>query len=214
MQGHFDVFVQDATGLSDTDFLIAEREGRLRDLIDTLPVVQKAGGKNQVTQMLPICMMRKDFGHGFPNGSYPMEGSSGFPFFNITILSTTSEPDYADWYGAYVNAHSVADSVDTANTNGKRFVRDAVETIVGTDPNGRESVWHRNRWVYLPSHVVSSEIRSVGVYWSEQDARDNSSDRGLMARVRMKDSGGNPITLNKTAFQALTIQYTFTLVSL
>jgi hypothetical protein len=102
--------------------------------------------------------------------------------------------------------------VNTGNA-GKRFVAHDMEVLVDVEPNGREGIFMRERWLYLPSQVVSNEIRCVGVFWCE-NITDGNDERGRIGRVRMKDAGGNPVTLNKSSSQTLLIQYTFTLVSL
>jgi len=212
MQGHFDIFVQDAGGLKDEDFLKAEQEGRLGALLSGLPVDQEAHAKNTLTHMLTVSIFRRSFAHGFPNAAYPMERSNNIPLYFICILNTASEPAYTDWYGAYVSIHAVSGSVNTGNA-GKRFIVHDLEYVIGTDPDGREAIFLQERWLYLPSQVVSSEIRSVGIYWSET-VNDGNDEKGIVGRVRMKDAGGKPITLDKSASQTLLIQYTLTFVSL
>ena len=212
MQGHFDIYLQDAQGLKDEDFILARQEGRLNSLLKELPVDEEVHCGNQVTHMYPIAIWREAMNHGFPSGAYPMERGAGVPFYNITILSDTSEPAYTDWWGGYNTLHNQPYSVNTGNA-GKRFVAHDEELLVDVGADGRESVFLRERWLYLPSQVVSNEIRSVGVYWCE-NITDGNDERGLVARVRMKNAGGQPITLNKSSSQTLLIQYTFTLVAL
>lgn len=212
MQGHFDIFVQDAKGLRDEDFLRAEREGRLRDLVKSLPIDQEAHTDNLVLDMYPICMMRRVIGHGFPSGPYPMERGTGIPFYSICLLSLATEPEYIEWYSGYWSLHNMSYTVNSVNA-GKRFVVHDMDLLVDVEPTGREGIFIKERWLYLPSQAVSNEIRSVGAYWCE-NITDGNDERGQLARVRMKDAGGNPITLNKSASQTLLIQYTFTLVSL
>lgn len=212
MRGHFDVFVKEASSLRDEDFLLAAREGRLNELLDSLRTEQEAHSDNQIFHGFPIALFRIAFAHGLPNGAYCMDRATGIPFYNIIVLSTASEPSYLEWTAWYGNLHSQSGSVDTSNA-GKRFVVHAMDTYVAVEPDGREGVFLRSRWLYVPSQIVSSEIRSIGAAWCEY-VTDSNDERQSMARVRLKDAGGNPITLSKASNQALLVQYTATLVSL
>lgn len=211
MQGRFDIYLQDARGLTDEDFIQARREGRLKSLLKGLPVDEEVHCDNQVMHMYPIAIWREAMNHGFPSGAYPMERGAGIPFYSICILSDTSEPAYTDWFSGYWDLNNM--SYNVGNSPGKRFVAHDEELLVDVGADSRESVFLRERWLYLPSQVVSNQIRSVGVYWCE-NITDGSDERGMVARVRMKNAGGQPITLNKSSSQTLLIQYTFTLVAL
>lgn len=209
--GHFDVFMQDSGSLCDEDFILAEQEGRLNALLESLPIVQEAHTDNLVLQMFSICMFRVVFAHGLPDGAAPMNTSVGWPFYSILISNDASEPSYTDWfYDSNATIHDLATSVNTSNA-GKIFVADDIDLYVGTNPSGREAIFLRERWLYLPSQVVSNEIRSIGIYWASGSGTYNA--RGIMARVRLKDSGGNPITFNKPSDKTLLVQYTISLIS-
>lgn len=212
MQGHFDVFVKESGGLCDEDFIAAQREGRLSELLRSLPTSKKVSTDNLVFHDFAIMAMRQTMQHGFPNGAANMDRVAGCPLHHITVLNNASEPSYTEWYAYYGTIHNPSYSVNTGNA-GKRFVGYSIDLIVDKDPTGREAIFHRSRWLYLPSQIVSNEIRSIGVYWGEY-INDGNEDKQSTARVRLKDSGGNPITLTKSSSQTLLVQYTFSLVSL
>lgn len=211
MQGHFDLFLQNSRGLRDADFIAARDAGRLGALLETLPVEREVHSDNLVHQLFSICMFRLVFGHGLPNGTYPMSVSTGIPFYTVALLTSGDEPAYSDWWGGNQYPYNVPYCVST--TGYKRFVVNAEETSYAAEVSGREAVFLRSRWLFLPSEAVSNSIRSVGAYWSDT-ATLGAEDRGLIARARIKDTGGNPITLIKTSEQSLLVQYTATLVSL
>lgn len=212
MQGQFDIYLQDARGYTDEDFVRAQQEGRLSALLKELPVDQEVHVKNTVTHMMAISQFRRNFA-GFPGGATPMDRYNNSPLHHILLSYDPSEPAYTDWYSVYSTIHNGPYSVE-GSTAGKRFIGYDVETpFQGVNPSGREEVFTRHRFLYLPSQAISNRIRSVSVWWSEY-IQDGNEDRGLVARVRMKDAGGQPITLDKSSSQSLLIQYTFSLVSL
>lgn len=212
MQGHFDLYLLNSGRLTDEDFAQARREGHLNSLLEGLPIDEEVHCSNQVTHMFTIALFRKAFGHGFPDGAYPMERGVGVVLHNITLAYDATQPAYTDWWGGYNTIHNTPYSVNTGNA-GKRFIGYDIERHQDVDPNGREGVFTWHRWLYSPSQVVSNQIRTVNVFWCET-VRDGIEEKGYVARVRLKDAGGNPVTLNKSASQTLLIQYTFTLVAL
>lgn len=211
MRGRFDIYLQDACGLKDEDFALAQREGRLDSLLTELPVDQELHIDNVVMQMMVISLFRKCF-TGMPNGAVPMERYNYIQLHHILLSYDPSEPAFTDWYSVYCTIHNGPYSVESS-TAGKRFLGHDLENYQGVDPTGREGTFTRHRFLYLPSQAISNQIRSVSVWWSEY-LQDANEDRGIVARVRLKDSGGQPVTLNKSSAQSLLIQYTFGLVSL
>jgi hypothetical protein len=209
--GCFNICVQDAGGLTDEDFLKAKKEGCLDELLAGLPVDQEAQAENTATHMIVIAHFRKHL-TGFPNGAYPMDRVNTSILHHITLLNWASEPYFAYWMSYYGTIHNPSGSVNTGNA-GKRFYAHAIETYSEKDPTGREGVFVRSRWLYLPSQAVSNQIRAIGVYWGEY-VNDNNEDKGMVAWARMKDAGGFPLTLDKSASQTLLIQYTFSWVAL
>lgn len=217
--GHFDLALKGAGNLGDQEFEQAMREGKLPALLDTLPTEGKYGADNLIFDLLPPWC-------GIATFQTPSVGDlwrnnppgSASPFCNICLLTTDSEPDYqSEWYraGGYdiVVPSAVSESAN-ASSGGKLFEEEASEVAdMRSDPGGREAVWYRERWLYLPSQGVSSNIRSIGIYWS-YDSTTSSAGRTRSARVRLKDSGGNPIIINKGSNQVLLVEYKVTFVSI
>jgi hypothetical protein len=87
---------------------------------------------------------------------------------------------------------------------------------VAVDPSGREAVYMKSKWLYLPGEATSSVIRSVRVFQLEYlpDRANGAFPKGRIGRVRIKDSGGNPVTVSKGATKSLLVEYTFTLPTL
>lgn len=216
MQGYFDVKTKDLGGLSDDDLLaMMSPEGKvtpeLAKLLDGLPTVQHAQGKNLVSDNFASSSFKYCFSGGTIDNPYNQ--GNGI-LATILIMNTDSEPAYTDATNQYTTMHGLTGGV--GSLPGKRFIEDDVEAhLIVTDSGGRESILFRSRWMYLAAEAVSNDIRSLGVYHCRYGGSSTSSiERGRIARIRLKDSGGNPIIINKTASQVLLIEYRFTLVSI
>jgi hypothetical protein len=81
---------------------------------------------------------------------------------------------------------------------------------------GKEEIYFKSRFLYLPSQGISNNIRSIGVYGAEYASNQyNNEERYLVARVRLKDPDtGLPVILIKNFNQVLVIEYTVFFVSL
>ena len=216
MQGYFDVQTKDLGGLRDNDLLaMMSPDGKvtpeLARLVDGLPTVQHARGKNLVSDNFAGATFKYVFSGGSINDPYNQ--GNGI-LASILIMNTDSEPGYTDQTDQYTTIHGLSGNV--GSLPGKRFIEDDVEAhLIITDSGGRESILFRSRWLYLAAEAVSNDIRSLGVYHCRYGGASLSSiERGRIARIRLKDSGGSPIIINKTASQVLLIEYRFTLVSI
>ena len=131
-------------------------------------------------------------------------------------MTTDSEPTYTEQTNQYTNLHNISGSANTSS-GGKRFIEDDIDPhLMDADPdgNGRESILFRSRFLYLAAEGNSNDIRSLGVYFMRDADSTGSFDRARIARIRLKDGGGNPIIINKTSAQVLLIEYRFTLVNI
>lgn len=216
MQGYFDVQTKDLGGLRNEDLLaMLTPEGKftpeLRKLLDDLPTAQHAFGKNLVSDNFASSTFKYCFSG--PDISNPYNQGNGI-LATILIMNTDSEPGYTDATNEYTTYNGL--SGGQGSNPGKRFIADDVEAhLIVTDSGGRESILFRSRWMYLAAEAVSNDIRSLGVYHCRYGGDSGSSiERGRIARIRLKDSGGSPIIINKTASQVLLIEYRFTLVSI
>lgn len=221
-KGHFDLQLMGAGGLSDADFDAATRERRIMDLLVTLPVHEKVGTDNRIFHRMSSYIFNHLFQGGDITDPFDYGGSNAAALAFVSLVSTDGEPPYdgEDWwrynnYG-YDNIQSVPDNV--GGNPSKRFEEDQITPWeVWEDTSGRESIHFRNRWLYLPSEANSSTIRSLGIYFAsdgDDTYRGYSDGFAKIGRVRLKDSGGNPVTLSKNVNQVLLIEYTFSLVSM
>jgi hypothetical protein len=222
MQGHFDLTMLDTPGLSRDLIEAVRREGGDPAVEHYLRKFAKEGEwktDNLVYQVTPSYLYYWAFGAATAYGGliWNSSGSNGLGFINLS--STSAEPTYSgENYGPLVSWISVTDSVGAGSS--KHFWTAAVGSTgpivtpdVKVDPNGREAIYMKTKWLYLPGEATSSVIRSVGVYYGDYLPNyDNSSyNKVRIARVRIKDSGGNPVTISKIATKSLLVEYTFTM---
>jgi len=220
MQGHFDLTLLDAGGYTDADFKRAQENGTILKMLDSLDIEQKCSGSNQVFDHFAETMfihLMSGPGVSFPYGN----GGTGSAYLGSLVLSTyDTEPTYTETetYGFFGRTvHSVGSSANTSSA-GKRFIEDdIIDPDIIVDPDGRESIIVRSKFLYLTTEGTSNNIRSLAIWYdTDADLDPGSSGRewGIGARIRLKDSGGNPTIINKTSSQVLLVEYTFTLVSI
>jgi len=213
MEGHFKISLLNSKGLNDNDFIVAKKNNKVLDLINSLELKENIIHSNLVLQTLPHWFFHSAMGGPrLPSGfEYSVYTTSGLG--SICLLSTDTEPDYDIPYTyIYADVHSVSDSVDTSH-GGKLFIED---NIANSETNlifTRESIFLRNKFLYLPNEAISSNIKSIGVYWCSIVDSSTSHNRGLFARIRLKDSDGNNTTIVKTADEVLLVEYTLTFTS-
>lgn len=206
--------------LPEKEFAEAGKLGKLNELLARYPLKGEWHTKNMMFDHVVANIFERLFGGGgAPTGWNMGDAGALLGFVNMGGSGASSEPSYqeATTYTSYgQNIHSVSYSVDTSGGS-KRFIEDQIETHwCAKDPNGRESVFFRNRWLWLPTQAVGN-IYSAQVYCNYDGDSTTLSGWaqpfGQSARVRLKDSAGNPIIINKLSTQALLIDYALTLYS-
>jgi hypothetical protein len=176
-------------------------------------------GKNRILTNLARCLYYSG-GNTTSNGGWlnaPSPGSAlgnstnpGLAF--ITLHTTSTEPVVTESYstGGYN-----AQPPDTINPE-KRFDTDGIVDVeLFKDPTGKESAIIRQKFMWLPGEATSSSIRSIAVYGAGSDATPPAGylDMTRFARWRIKDSGGNPVTLSKLDQEVLLLTYSLILYS-
>lgn len=221
ISGHFDLELINAKGLVDRDFDRAVQGGYINDLLGDLPLNRKVSSNNRVFDNMAGHYLDKLFSMPDCADPYYWSAAAGYTAFTfITLLSTDGEPTYTeDWMDTgYVSIHNAVGTVDDA-TAGKKFITDQITPYsLWEDTGGREAIHFRNRWLYTTTQANSSVIRSIGIFFSADVSMTWSSSSSYriarIGRVKLKDSGGNPVTLSKNSNQVLLVEYTYSLVSM
>lgn len=217
-QGRLKTTLLGAGGLKDEDFNHAIREGKVDGVLSDLDPHLELEQPNMIhDNFVPYMYYRAGWSSaGAPPNYYngwTGGGASWFAF--VVLLNYTSEPTYTEAAGNegyYDNFHLMAGRV--TDDAGKRFVIDQIEAWqVWCEASGREQIFFRNRWLYLPSQAVSASINCLGIYFWEDLYTTYSRRKQRSGRIRFKDSGGNPITINKNSNQVLLLEYNWSLVS-
>lgn len=212
----------DSGRLTDADVARAIKEGRAGQLLARLFPVQHSVNRNlNFHNFAPWAFYAGGWnGAGAPPEPYYRTQGAGYAWLGfICLLTSDTEPTYQESSneGTGGTAHAVSGTV-SASSGAKRIINDQIEAYsIWSAGDGRNEILFRNRWLYLPSEVVSTTINSLGVYYYEDATYALASTgryKGRSARVRFKDSGGNPITITKTTNQVFLLEYTWSMVSL
>jgi len=223
-EGRFDLQLRGAKGLTDRDFEKAQQDGYIMDLLNDLPLEKVLTTKNMIFHWLSVYLHYKLMQGGSPGS--PWSKTDGGPeayFAFVLLMDTDGEPAYYGenaWYYdsySYQSIHSQPGTVD-GSAGAKRFEEDQIsDWAIWEDTGGREAIYFRNRWLYTPTQANSSTIRSLGIYFfsnGDDTYRDYYEAIARGGRVRLKDTGGNPVTLSKNSNQVLLVEYTFSFVSM
>jgi len=218
--GHFDLVLKNAKGLVDEDFHEAHQYGRLPYMLDSLNTELEAHTDNLVMDGVVLYLGYNLFQVTDTAGSQisVLATSTSAWFSCICLLTTDSEPNYtSEWNRTSFTFQTPSNVPESANTSsgGKRFKEDASEVPdVRSDQGGREAIFYRDRWLYLPSQGISSNIRSIQAHMANNQDGGNNYYFGRSARIRIKDAGGNPIIISKTSSQVLLVEYRLSFVSI
>lgn len=221
MLGHFDIQLKDLPrGITDAHLLelltpAGKATPELDRLLARLPTRQRAKGCNLINDNFAGYTHKYCFSGGAISTPYNIDGGNA-ALGTILLMTNDAEPTYTEASSQYTNPNALTGTVQST-TAGKRFIEDDIDPhLMDADPNnnGRESILFRSRFLYLSTQANSNDIRSLGIYFSDNGNSTGTEERGRIARIRLKDSGGTPIILNKTSAQVLLIEYRFTLVTI
>lgn len=221
MQGIFTAVVHDASGFGktpeemDRPYIEAMERGRLQEFLDSLPVAQKVVQKNLVFQTMARALLEQCFGiTGF--GAYADGGAS-----HIDLTTIATEPVYTEAVSLSGNVQSSNYDTDSVNASYLLwkyfFTMESEPYRIWSDPDGREGYYWRSRFLWLPSHGLMSNIRGARCHYNNDADNGTGSQTGnpsnqygyrtILGRTRFKDSGGSPITMEKTASQSFLVEY-------
>lgn len=218
-RGVLETTLLDAGPFVDADFTRAIKAGKADDLLAKCEPRLKLRNKNLIfDSFVPFTYYRAGWSSaGAPPSPYNQASGNWAYFAFIALLTYDSEPTYQEfastenYYGRVTDVYG-----NVGSGNMKWFINSQIEPwVVWADGGGREMISFRNRWLYLPSEAVSSNINSLGIYFWDYLYNDgyNSSDYHRGGRIRFKDAGDNPITIVKTSNQVLLLEYTWHMMS-
>jgi hypothetical protein len=140
----------------------------------------------------------------------PMNANSSL-LWGLALTTLATEPGYqTEYLSAYLwgSPENIPNKVSSGG--GKSIIDDdIVSPVIDIDPDGRESMFMSFKYLFYPGQAVSDLIRSVEIWYF--DTGGNQGAR--VARVRIPDSNGVPVTLHLGPSSALMVGYTYRLVS-
>lgn len=215
MQGRYRLQIKNAKGLSDEYFLQAIHDKRIDKVLDDLETEYTIKGRNLLNHWWFVVFAHNVIEHGFSNGPYYTYDNCN-AFNNICMTTKSTEPTHDEtytWSGGYDGAQ---DNIGDA-TAAKGFVNERAEdTLVEVDSDGRESMFHRTRWIFLPSESISNNLRGFTINGARMSNQTIGTEfRYQTGRILFKDPvSGNPVAVLKNLNQVLVLEYTLRLVSL
>jgi hypothetical protein len=225
--GVADIATFETPGLvgSDLDKMFGPRHlrkpGTIDPWLDSMEPVQKIRSNNLIFNGFAAMMFSRLFNGGNTVDPYDLTAGGGndASYFSFVItVTTTSEPAYNTESNIFAWPYDSTDNIGGTASNSARGVKffdygEVEDFLISEASDGREAISYRARFLYLPSEAVSNNLNSLAIWFRADGNAGGASSNGIAGRVRFKDSGGSPITINKTSNQTLFMQYTFTLVS-
>jgi len=216
MQGYFDLTKYDVSGLCDQDILQAQESRKLDALLQNRKKTAQMSFSNRLFDNLAGYLLDHVFQGPQAANPYSLSPGISSALASIALLTTDAETtSYTEHVFSVTTPHGVS---ETANglTAGKRFIADQMETfqiVASPNADGREEIQFTNKWMYLPSEGVSTDIRSIGIYFGSDGDNLAVLERARLGRVRIKDAQGEPVILHKSDQEILIVQYSYRLLS-
>jgi hypothetical protein len=210
VQGHFDLQMFDAPDL--TPALVEAWKKRGLDPIAEIESRYKElgrwGGDNLVLGNIPSFYYYHCWSGATP---YTYLSANGALLWALALTTLATEPGYQTEYLFYAEWGNPANIPNIVSTTGGKttITDDIVSAVIDVDPDDRESMFISFKFLYYPGQAVSDLIRSVEIW--HHSTGTNYGNR--VARVRIKDSNGVPVTLHLGPSSALMVGYTYRLVS-
>ena len=222
-KGHFKLTLHNEDlRFKNADYEAAVARGELDDLLIDVGVQEEHEADNLLFDTWLTFLFYRSGWSGCPTPplNYEQSAGAGPGIWCIYLATYDPEPGYQDdrdcghWAEFYSLGYAANGGTSTHGT--KRFYNDQSHPFeVWCDPTGREQIFFRNRWFYYPYQGYSNDIRGVAIVWCEDVTTTSGSDRSKrwMGRIRFKDANGEPVRINKTAYQAMSLEYTFSMLT-
>jgi len=133
----------------------------------------------------------------------------------LNMSNDSSEPTYTEEYvTGGTDRNDMQFSINGTDAS-KYLIVDQVtpftiESFVPLD--GREGAHFQNKLLYIPSEAVGS-IYSFAIWSRDNASMSTPGNNAIVTRVRLKNSAGDPIVINKTASETLLVQWDFYMLS-
>lgn len=225
MQGHFDLVKYGTRGLKAEDFDQAIKDRCLDELLAEMPEHQRASTDNRIFDNMAGYVLQRLFqvgNCGWPYNETDNEAALAGMAFLTTDADTTSYTE--DWGGHNYYPESnyetiVYESIGSSGC-GKLFINDSIYGYTIAKVSGvREAIYYKDRFFFNTYEALTGSgtyIRSVGIHYKERATDHWKNYYDALARIgrcRLKNSRGETVSIHKTNYEVLQLEYTFSLVS-
>lgn len=218
-EGHFGLTLHNEARHSNADYDEAIRQGKLDELLREVGVQERHESSNKLFDTWLTFLFFRSGWSGCPTppnyfGDWTGAGA-GISAIYLTYYDDGAEPEYTDTFDpGYYDEFSY-------NCGLWGCYRWMDQNLLGTSPEvwcdttDREQIFIRFRWFFYPYDVTSNNnnIRGVWVIWSNDVSTTYSRRKQAVARVRFKDEEGNFVRIHKTNYQAMSLEYTFSMLT-
>jgi hypothetical protein len=212
-KGHINVKLLDAGGLGDADFIAAQRNGTLDELLESLSVKREFDHSNQLSYAVSGHLFHQifgapDIGHDIQNGNL---------FHYVGFGNSTTEYDYtfteytANMWQAfepYIYNGTAYFEVKTPSTAIRGH-----KLTVEEDASGLRAAHDVQTWLWLPTAIVSNTISEFKITATDGEGDGWYVNDGCRTtvRTRLKDENGVGQTIAKTTNEVILAQWTLTM---
>lgn len=219
-QGHFDLTLHnESMRYGDKDYEEAIKRGELDHLLLDVGVQEKHKSENLLFDTWLTFLFYRSGWSGtpappFPYGDWSGAGAGMWALY-FTYYDNGSEPNYTD--DGDPGYWQVRDdqSYNCGSGCGRHFDQGVSAPEVWSDTASREQIFIRFRFFFYPYEITSNNnnIRGVWITWNEDVNGPSGRDKRWMGRVRFKDANGDFVRIHKTNYQALSLEYTFSFLT-
>lgn len=213
-KGHVNIKLLNARGLGDEDFIAAEKDGTLEELLQSLDVVKEFDHSNQISHAVAGHFFHQVF--GAPDIGYNIADGNTFRYVGFGNSTTEYDYSFTEYTGDMWQGFEPYQFADVANFNVKQCGGGAVRShrvVVEEDATGFRAAHDINTWLWLPTAIVSNTISEFRI-----TATDDATDVWYVydecrttVRTRLKDANGVPQTIAKTTNEVILAQWTLTM---
>lgn len=220
-KGHFGLTLHnESLRYGNRDYEEAIKRGELDDLLLDVGVQEKFSTDNLLfDEWLTFLFYRSGFS-GCPTPPNDFNqwdgGGAGIWVLYLTYYDTGAEPNYQDILDpGYYNTRDGM-SYNCGSGCGRYMDQVVNGYEIWCDTTTREQIFIRFRYFFFPYEITSNNnnIRGVAIVWSRDCTSDGYAEhKRWIGRVRFKDNEGNFVRINKTNYQAMSLEYTFSMLS-
>lgn len=212
-KGHINLKLLDAGGRGDKDFITAQKDGTLDELLEKLTVLEEYDHSNQISHYVAGQLFYEIF--GAPGISSNIQTGNSFHYVGFGNSATEYDYSFTEYIENLASGMVPYTVVNVTDFNCKRMSTGIREHKLTVEPSatGLRAAHDAHTWLWLPTAIISDAIREFKI-----TATDDQGDGWYVydecrttVRTRIKDANGVPQTISKTTNEVLLLQWTITM---